>query len=51
MDEQDLAFHRRVREGYLTMASQNAAQWLVVDAMQSIGEIQRIVRNRIDAES
>ena len=29
MDEQALAFHRRVREGYLAMAAQEPERWLV----------------------
>ena len=36
MDQQSLDFHRRVREGYLTMAGQEPERWLVIDATQPI---------------
>lgn len=31
LDRQDLAFHRRVREGYLQIIARDPARWLVVD--------------------
>jgi dTMP kinase len=49
MDEQTLAFHQRVREGYLAMAAQEPARWLTVDASQSIEAIQRLIGDRVAA--
>lgn len=34
-----LAFHRKVREGYLAQATADPARWLVVDAAQSQAEV------------
>lgn len=48
MDQEDLAFHRRVREGYLAMAREEPGRWLVVDAAQPIEAIQRVIRERIE---
>ncbi|MHB0857237.1 MAG: dTMP kinase [Anaerolineae bacterium] len=39
MDELDLAFHRRVRQGYLAMAQEEPARWLVIDASQAVEDI------------
>lgn len=47
MDEQDVAFHRRVRQGYLAMAQQDAARWLVVDAAQPIEAVHQQIVSRV----
>lgn len=49
MDEQSLAFYRRVREGYLALASQDKERWLLVDAAQPISDIHRIIMAKIQA--
>lgn len=49
MDQHELDFHRRVREGYLKMATAEPDRWLVVDASQSIQAVQRVIREKIDA--
>ncbi|MBC7256373.1 MAG: dTMP kinase [Chloroflexi bacterium] len=49
MDEQTLAFHQAVRQGYLEMARQDPAHWLVVDATQPQEVIHRIVLDRLEA--
>lgn len=49
MDEQTLAFHRAVRQGYLEMAQQDPAHWLVIDATQDQETIHRFVLNRLEA--
>lgn len=41
LDALDLAFHRRVREGYLTLAREDPARWRVVDAGQSFDRVQQ----------
>lgn len=47
MDQQDLAFHQRVREGYLAMAQSDKSRWLVIDATQPVEAIQRAVLRRV----
>jgi dTMP kinase len=49
MDQQDLAFHRRVRDGYLQMARQDPERWLVIDATQPIETIHTTIRERVEA--
>lgn len=39
MDQEPVEFHRRVRDGFLRLASENPARWHVVDANQSPGHI------------
>ena len=48
MDQLDLAFHRRVRSGYLEMAQAEPERWLVVDATVSVEEIKRIICSRLE---
>jgi len=47
MEAQTLAFHRRVRKGYLEMATADPDRWLVVDALQPIAETQEAIRERV----
>ena len=42
-----LAFHQRVREGYLKMAADDPARWLVVDATQSKRKIAQIIWQKV----
>ncbi len=49
MDQQDIAFHRRVREGYLEMARQDPDHWLVIDATQPVMIIQEMILDRLEA--
>ncbi len=48
-DAADVAFHLRVREGFLKLAAQEPERWLVVDATLPRGEVARVVRERADA--
>ena len=50
LDQQEIAFHRRVREGYLQMATREPDRWLVVDATQSLEAIQALTRARVEAK-
>lgn len=49
MDDQSLAFYRRVRDGYLAMAEQEPHRWLVINAEQPVNEIQAIIAGKIEA--
>lgn len=49
LDAYDLAFHRRVREGYLALAAAEAGRWCVIDASPSERTVQRAVQEAVDA--
>jgi len=46
-EQEDIDFHRRVREGYLKLAANGPERWLVVDASQSKAKIREIVWQRV----
>ncbi len=46
-EQEDIAFHRRVREGYLKMAADDPERWLVVNASQSKEKIKEIIWQRV----
>jgi len=46
-EQEAIAFHRRVREGYLKLASEEPERWLVVDASQSRAKIAEIIWPRV----
>jgi len=46
-EQEGLAFHQRVREGYLELAANEPERWLVIDATQSKEEIARIIWQRV----
>ncbi len=46
-EREALAFHQRVRDGYLKMAASDSRRWLVVDATQSKGKIAEIIWQRV----
>lgn len=48
-EREDLAFHRRIREGYLELAGRERERWFVIDGNRSIGEIQRAIWNKINS--
>jgi dTMP kinase len=47
MEAEALAYHRRVRDGYLTMATDQPQRWLVVDAGQPVDAVEQAVRQRV----
>jgi dTMP kinase len=49
LDAEALAFHQRVRSGYLELAATEPDRWEVIDANRPIGEVQRDVRNVVEA--
>jgi len=44
LDAMDLAFHQRVREGYLALAAAEPARWAVIDASQPMEAVQAAIR-------
>ncbi len=50
LDEKDVAYHRRVRDGYLQMAQEEPQRWVVIDGTQAREEVQRQIRERLNAE-
>lgn len=47
MERQEREFHERVRAGYLALADAASERWLVVDARQSVEQVQAEVRERV----
>ena len=47
-ENEDLAFHQRIRDGYLKLAAEERERWLVVDADQPKARIRRIIWERIN---
>ena len=46
-EREDMAFHRRVREGYLKLAASDPERWLVIDASQSRAKIREIIWQKV----
>jgi dTMP kinase len=49
MEREQLAFHERVRQGYLALAAAEPARWVVLDATRPVAEIQARVRAYVTA--
>jgi dTMP kinase len=47
MEAKELAFHERVRHGYLQMAAGDRARWLLVDASLAVEEVQSAIQRRV----
>ncbi|MGD2205268.1 MAG: dTMP kinase, partial [Anaerolineae bacterium] len=47
MEQKEVAFHKRVRNGYLTMAAQAPHRWAIVDARQDIETMQTAIRRLV----
>jgi dTMP kinase len=46
-EQEDIAFHQRVREGYLKLAQAEPERWLIVDATQSRKKIAQTIWGRV----
>jgi len=46
-EQEEIAFHQRVRDGYLKLAANEPERWLVVDASQSKRKIAEIIWLRV----
>jgi len=49
MEQETLAFHARVRRGYLTLAQAEPARWRVLDATQPVQALQAAMRAEVAA--
>ena len=49
LDDYDLAFHERVRAGYLRLAEAEPERWVVIDATRSKSEIQQMMQKGVQA--
>lgn len=47
-EKEELAFHQRVRRGYLEMAKQDPGRWLVIDASLPRKEIEHRIWERVE---
>ncbi len=47
LDREAVTFHRRVREGYLTLARQAPQRWRIIDATRAVDEIQTALRDEL----
>lgn len=48
MEQEALAYHQRVRAGYVQMAAAEPGRWLLVDAGQAVDAVQAAVRARVE---
>ena len=46
-EQEKIAFHRRVRKGYLKLAAEEPKRWLIVDARQSKDKIAQIIWEKV----
>jgi len=46
-EQEDLAFHQRVREGYIKLAANEPQRWLVIDASQPKEKIEEIIWQKV----
>lgn len=50
LDQKDLAYHARVREGFLKMAKEEPRRWIVVDGTQPVDQVQQEIRKKLEAK-
>ena len=46
-EQEDIAFHQRVRAGFLTLEADDPQRWLVIDASQSKAKIKEIIWQKV----
>jgi dTMP kinase len=49
MEQKEVAYHERVRAGYVEMAEREAFRWAIVDATRSVEEVQAAIRDLLEA--
>lgn len=47
LDAYELAFHKRVREGYIILAAEEPQRWRTIDAAQSFDKVQATLRQTV----
>jgi dTMP kinase len=47
LEQEQIAFHERVREGYLALAKAEPDRWMILDADRSATEVQQEIRFRV----
>ena len=50
MEQKQIAYHERVREGYLAMAAAEPERWVTIDATSDIQAVQDAIREAIMRE-
>jgi dTMP kinase len=48
LDQETVEFHRRVRQGYLTLAADEPDRWLLLDAGRSVQELQGEIQKAVE---
>ena len=48
LDQKNVAYHARVREGFLKMARAEPQRWVVIDGTRSVDEVQQDIRARLE---
>jgi dTMP kinase len=51
MEQKEVAYHERVRAGYLAMAAEEPERWVVIDARGKVNAVQAAIRERIQRAS
>ena len=46
-EREDVAFHQKVREGYLKLAKEEPQRWLVVDASQPKEKVAQVIWEKV----
>ena len=46
-EQEDIAFHKKIRQGYLELAADEPQRWLVIDATQSKEAIAEIIWHKV----
>jgi dTMP kinase len=49
MEQKEMAYHERVRAGYLAMVAREPERWSLLDAMRELGQVQALVRQLVMA--
>jgi dTMP kinase len=49
MEQKEVAYHERVRAGYLSMAAEEPDRWVVVDASRAVKAVQAVIRQQIES--
>lgn len=47
LDQKEVAYHQRVRDGYLALAQAEPARWIVVDGTYTIEHVQQTIQEEI----